>query len=126
MYHFHETGHVSDTDKVSILAVENSYIKTKVLELLQILSQPSSREDTDNISVARLAFHYLLAIFFYSCARYCAMVLSCFKNLKTNLQQTRETKNHSIVIARGISFSKESLTIISFALLICNDDQIEK
>lgn len=55
VHHFYDTGHVPDRGKASILEVEHTYTKRKVLESLHILSRPNTmnfRRDTENISAA--------------------------------------------------------------------------
>lgn len=55
VHHFYDTVHVPDRGKVSILDVQNTYTKRKVLEALHILTQRNTmnfRRDTDNISAA--------------------------------------------------------------------------
>lgn len=55
VHHFYDTGHVPDREKATILAVEHTYTKRKVLEALHILTQPNTmnfRRDTENISAA--------------------------------------------------------------------------
>lgn len=52
VHHYYESGHVPDTENISILEVEHSYPKRRVLESLHIMTNPSMnfRKDTDNIS----------------------------------------------------------------------------
>lgn len=52
VYHYYESGHVPDTDNLKVLNVEHNKRKKRVLESLQILTNPtmSFRRDTDNIS----------------------------------------------------------------------------
>ncbi len=49
VHHYYESGHVPDTDKISILEAEHNYAKRKVLD---IMTNPSMnfRKDTENIS----------------------------------------------------------------------------
>lgn len=52
VHHYYESGHVPDTDKISILEVEHNHAKRRVLEALHIMTKQSMnfRTDTDNIS----------------------------------------------------------------------------